>query len=400
MDNEALLAALAILSTILIISSMTTAPSALITGTVSLELPGNVSSMNLTLNGINGDITIDAGSNVTIFVELSVPGGNITLDVNMTGWSILTNTTPLYKVVVFPDAGTYNVTAWFPGDLNNTAVSVTHYITVRSITPPIPPTPPGGGGPGGGSGPTPNITLPVKYLKVIVLSDIKVLIIGANLDPGLYFADTSGAAKLSLYGLSFNLGKNTDNMTIIIEAIPKPANLTGIEQDYRGRLAYQYLNVTVTGADPKKSFRTISFMLRVTKEWADDNYVSPGSITLYMYGSWKQVSTVKMAEGDGYHLFLARDMPALSSYYAVAGESGPPGFPLNITSQSAPVYMQLAIFALAISLLLLMAGRIKPRKKKQPVESKPISTQPRELYSTWAYSEQKAEKEEKKEKRR
>jgi len=332
------------------------------TGTVSLEL-APPTELHLFFNGAEGNANFQTGSTVNITALLNFTGP-VYLDINITNWTTQNGTGSLTVLQQFNDAGVYNVTAWTPGDANHSASSITYFITITPA--PQPPGPPGGGGGGGGGaiGPAANVTAE-KIFTVTVVTNDSVSIYGKNLDAGNYFGDTRGATDFPITGVGMALRQDVSEFRIIIETVPKPAEIPGIEEQYGLETPYKYLRVTVIGIDPELAFRSISINFRVEKAWITLNDVDEGTITLYRYDNgWKPLSVIRTGGDDYYSVFNAGDVRAFSRYFVISAKGL-----LRLPRLFAPAYiistmtyLQLAILLFAILILLIaMAGKKRKR---------------------------------------
>jgi subtilisin family serine protease len=105
------------------------------------------SSINLTLNGIDNNLTVNTNDNVNVNATMINPSsGSVELYVN--GTKINSGNDSLKNSTSFSAAGTYNITAYYLGNNNYSSSSHTHFITVQTASSP----PPSDGGSGGGGG--------------------------------------------------------------------------------------------------------------------------------------------------------------------------------------------------------------------------------------------------------
>jgi len=89
----------------------------------------------LYINGTDSDKTYKQGVSVNFTVTVNTPGKIVKLYTNFTGWSIPSDTTPLYNYTVLNyDPGVYTITGYFEGNQNYTASSESHLLT---ILPPV-----------------------------------------------------------------------------------------------------------------------------------------------------------------------------------------------------------------------------------------------------------------------
>jgi|GEM_PF-4805567 len=107
----------------------------------------DITGITLYFNGGSGT-SFETGTSLNITAALNVSGKTIYLYSNFTNYT-QSGTTPITNVTTYGTDGTYNITAWFPGDADNEAANTTVILTM-STTPPAPPS--GGGGGGGGGG--------------------------------------------------------------------------------------------------------------------------------------------------------------------------------------------------------------------------------------------------------
>jgi len=92
------------------------------------------SSIDLLLNGTNGNITVAQNSNVSISANLTNTSGAVS--VFRDGALIVQGQSPVSVNQSFPIQGLYNITATFGGNQNYSASSVTHFITVPDTVAP------------------------------------------------------------------------------------------------------------------------------------------------------------------------------------------------------------------------------------------------------------------------
>ncbi len=88
-------------------------------------------SVNLYLNGTDGDKDYRRNSNANFTVTANMGGKTVKLDTNFTGWVIPSSITPLHNYTRLDyDPGVYSITGYFEGDENYTASSETHYLNL------------------------------------------------------------------------------------------------------------------------------------------------------------------------------------------------------------------------------------------------------------------------------
>ena len=93
------------------------------------------SSINLLLNGTNGNISIKEGSSINISSSISTPNsGYIELYIN--GVIINSGTSPISNVTLFSYPGNYNVSAYYPATQNYLSTTKTYFVWVNDTTPP------------------------------------------------------------------------------------------------------------------------------------------------------------------------------------------------------------------------------------------------------------------------
>ncbi|RLJ03457.1 MAG: hypothetical protein DRP11_00575, partial [Candidatus Aenigmatarchaeota archaeon] len=92
--------------------------------------------VTLLLNSTDGNYTYERGSDANFTALLNVSGKVIYMDSNITGWILINGTSPLYNLTTLTEIGTFNLTAYFPGDENYTSYIKTHYASVQDTTPP------------------------------------------------------------------------------------------------------------------------------------------------------------------------------------------------------------------------------------------------------------------------
>ena len=97
------------------------------------EIIKGLSSIVLSINGVQSDTSAPVNTNVSFFVNVTnPPNANALLYINS---SLINNdSTPFTNFSVFNATGRYNVTVIFPGNANVSASQVTYFLT---ITPPI-----------------------------------------------------------------------------------------------------------------------------------------------------------------------------------------------------------------------------------------------------------------------
>ncbi|RME53143.1 hypothetical protein D6783_02845, partial [Candidatus Woesearchaeota archaeon] len=94
-----------------------------------------VSEVNLSLNGTDGNITINEDAVINLSAEMVVPSfGAVELYVN--GTLEASGQSPLSALHNFSDPGVYNVTARYPATQNYSESAETHFVTVLDITNP------------------------------------------------------------------------------------------------------------------------------------------------------------------------------------------------------------------------------------------------------------------------
>lgn len=93
------------------------------------------SVLNLTLNGVRGNISVNQNQNVNAIATLIDPtNGSITM--NITGLNSTTNTTPVTVGFNKTTPGTYNVKAYFAGNVDYESDTVEYIVTVNDSTSP------------------------------------------------------------------------------------------------------------------------------------------------------------------------------------------------------------------------------------------------------------------------
>ncbi len=100
-----------------------------------LQVAKASSAVNLTLNGIDGNITVEAGSSVTMNATLLA--GEAALELYEDGSLLNQGSSPLTHQKIYTAAGLYNITALHPGSQNYTASSDTHFIAVQDTIAPM-----------------------------------------------------------------------------------------------------------------------------------------------------------------------------------------------------------------------------------------------------------------------
>jgi len=103
------------------------------TATHWLTINKAATTLMLTLNGVNADQTIDAGTTANVRATLSV-AGNVQITENA---AVIASGPSPQTVARTPSVGTYNYTATFAGNTNYTASTASHLLTVRDLNPPI-----------------------------------------------------------------------------------------------------------------------------------------------------------------------------------------------------------------------------------------------------------------------
>jgi len=96
------------------------------------------SEVNLTRNGIEGNITVEKGSSVNITGQLIT--GESSIELYQDGTLINSGIAPLINQTTFNTLGTYNITVIYPTSENYTASFETYYVIVTDTTPPTPST--------------------------------------------------------------------------------------------------------------------------------------------------------------------------------------------------------------------------------------------------------------------
>ena len=97
--------------------------------TVITNATTNAAKMNM-LFGLDGNYT----GNITIdnvIVSRSVIGQTVYLDTNISGWTTPSGASPLINITLMDTIGTFNITAWSPGNNNYSASSHTWYAKVQ-----------------------------------------------------------------------------------------------------------------------------------------------------------------------------------------------------------------------------------------------------------------------------
>jgi len=87
--------------------------------------------VNLTLNGVDDDLTVDANVNVTYNATLATGQGNIELIENNT--VINTGVSPLVNTSIFANDGILNITVRYNSTQNYTAINYTHLLTIQAV---------------------------------------------------------------------------------------------------------------------------------------------------------------------------------------------------------------------------------------------------------------------------
>lgn len=87
-------------------------------------------STNLLFDGYDGDKSYLRLQTVNFTAAVNISDKNVKLDSNYTGWTLQSDTTPLYNQTNITVVGTHNFTGYFEEDENYTASSETHYLTV------------------------------------------------------------------------------------------------------------------------------------------------------------------------------------------------------------------------------------------------------------------------------
>jgi hypothetical protein len=93
-------------------------------------------SVTLTLNGSQNDVTYNLNDMANFTVALNVSGKTVYLTTNLSGWVLQSGATPLVNVTQLNNAGYFNITGYFLGDENYTASSDTHFANVTDIEKP------------------------------------------------------------------------------------------------------------------------------------------------------------------------------------------------------------------------------------------------------------------------
>jgi hypothetical protein len=92
------------------------------------------STINLLLNGTDGDESYNVNDIINSSIELTTPSGTnktVYLDTNITEWTIDFGNTIYENFTSIQTIGKYNFTAYWDGDENYTGDSETHYVTIE-----------------------------------------------------------------------------------------------------------------------------------------------------------------------------------------------------------------------------------------------------------------------------
>ena len=93
------------------------------------------SSINLFLNGTNGNLSINESSSINISSSMSTPNSGY-MELYVNGLMINNGTSPLSNITLFSYPGLYNVSAYYPSTQNYLSGMKTYFVTVNDTTPP------------------------------------------------------------------------------------------------------------------------------------------------------------------------------------------------------------------------------------------------------------------------
>ena len=108
------------------------------TSTFTFVVAKAASTVNLTLNGTQGNITINQGGTINITANLT-NGTDGTLELFINGTLLDLGSSPLSNITnttTFTNPGSYNITARYNTTQNFSATTTTYFITVNDTTPP------------------------------------------------------------------------------------------------------------------------------------------------------------------------------------------------------------------------------------------------------------------------
>ncbi len=108
-----------------------------------------------------------------------------------------------------------------------------------------------------------------------------------------------------------------ENVRVAFEDLQKPPGAAEPP-----RLVQSYFSVEASG-----SIESAKIQFRVSKEWAEQNFVDEGSIKLLrLNGGWQELPT-KLVQTTDFYLYYEAESPGFS-VFAVAGQSAGPPAPL------------------------------------------------------------------------
>jgi hypothetical protein len=100
-----------------------------------LTINKGASLINLVVNSTDGDITIEAGSTITIIASMVIPNTGY-VEIYRDGALIANGSSPQNIQETFNGTGLFNITAYYPETQNYTSSYETHFVTVNDTTPP------------------------------------------------------------------------------------------------------------------------------------------------------------------------------------------------------------------------------------------------------------------------
>lgn len=293
-------------------------------------------SARLFLNGTEGNRTYSKGTIANITAIVNITGKNITIVANFTNTTVVlsngtspqqntTNTSNLNITV-------YNVTAYFLGDENYTASSVSYNMSIlkadgdtcsvvsecfggfcnsgvcANSAPPSPSQSSSSGGGGGGGGGA----VVVQSIKVIATDEnqakITIPSISANAVQNIPINETYIVQKISL-----KPSVAVKNVEIKIERVPPPESLSHPP----GRV-FEYLKVDEINITNNQT-AVVNITFKLSKTWISENNINTSTIFLARYTTqWDKLTTFQANETASDLIYTAVS-PGLS-IFAITGE--------------------------------------------------------------------------------
>lgn len=289
----------------------------------------------LFLNGTEGNRIYAKGHIANISATINITGKNVTIVANFTNTTVtlangtapqqnITNTSNL-------NISVYNITAYFLGDENHTASSVSYNMSVLKVdsdscsiasecfggfcnsgvcassAPPAQSSSSLSNGGGGGGG-----VVPTQSAKVTFLSESQAKItipsIPANTVQDIQINETYIIQKISLKSTA-----PLKNVEIKIERVPLP-----VDVPYPSGSVFEYLKVDEVNITSNQT-STANITFKVSKTWISENSINSSTIALTRYTTqWDKLTTIKVNETVSDLIYTAIS-PGLS-VFAITGE--------------------------------------------------------------------------------